>query len=226
MIRPSAVGERAALERERVRVHLVDRQHLGRDALGVLGLDDAVELPVRVADDAAERIGVVTVDRDHGGRGPGPAVKVDQARDQLGGDERVIAVHDHDGLRVADQVERRPHRAAGSVGLRLDDGLGALREGVREVAVGRGDHADAPRAGLARGEHRPGDHRSTADRVQHLRHRRAHPGALAGGHDQHGGTAHLRNRRAVDATRAPKGRHDHECVFDRAILRSIALSLR
>ena len=92
----------------------------GGDALGVLGLDDALELPVRVADDAAERLGVVTVDRDHGGGGPGPAVSVDQARDQLGGDQRVIAVHDHDRLRVADEVERRPHRAAGSVGLRLD----------------------------------------------------------------------------------------------------------
>ena len=72
-------GEGAPVEREHVRVHLVDRQHLGRNALGVLGLDDALELAVRVADDAAERLGVVAVERDDGGRGAGPAVEVDQA---------------------------------------------------------------------------------------------------------------------------------------------------
>ena len=52
----------------------------GGDALGVLGLDDALELAVRVADDAAQRLGVVAVERDDGGRGAGPAVEVDQVR--------------------------------------------------------------------------------------------------------------------------------------------------
>ena len=119
----------------------------------------------------------------------------------------MIAVHDDHGVGVAHHVERRPHRAAGSIGLRLHDGLGALREGPGEVAVGRDDHADAPGAGLLRGENRPGDHRPAADRVQDLGHRRAHPRALAGGHDQDGGPAHLRNRRAARATRrAPRRR--------------------
>ena len=39
-----AVGEGAPIEREHVRVHLVESQYLGRDVPGVLGLDDALEL--------------------------------------------------------------------------------------------------------------------------------------------------------------------------------------
>ena len=46
----------------------------------MLGLDDALELAVRVADDPAERLGVVAVERDDGGRGARPAVEVDQLR--------------------------------------------------------------------------------------------------------------------------------------------------
>ena len=64
-----------------------------------------------------------------------------------------------------------------------------------------------PAPASLRGEHRPGDHRPAADRVQDLGQRRAHPRALAGGHDQDGGPAHLRNRRAARATRrAPRRR--------------------
>ena len=58
-----------------------------------------------------------------------------------------------------------------------------------EVAVGRDDHGDPLGARLARGEHRPGDHRPAADRVQDLGQRRAHPRALARGHDQDGQAA-------------------------------------
>ena len=47
-------GQGGTFESERVRVHLVDRQDLRRDAIGVLRLDDAVEVAGGIADDTTE----------------------------------------------------------------------------------------------------------------------------------------------------------------------------
>ena len=74
-------------------------------------------LAVGVADDAAVAAGssssvVITV-----AAGAGVAVGVDQARDDLGGDQRVVAGEDEDRLAVADHLERGAQRAAGAVGL-------------------------------------------------------------------------------------------------------------
>ena len=168
---------------------------VGVDARRVLGLDDALDVAVGVADDAAVGAGVVELDGHHGRAGVGGAVRLEQRGDDLGVDQRVVAGEDDDGVGVADDVVRGAHGAAGAVGLGLDDGLGALGQARGEVAVGRDDHDDALGAGLARGEHRPGDHRPPADGMQHLRQRRVHPRALARGHDQDGGPAHVANRR-------------------------------
>ena len=180
------LDQRLGVEGVGAGVDLADREHLGRDLVGVLGLDDPLDVAVGVADDAPVGAGVVELDGHHGRAGAGGAVGLEQRGDDLGGDQRVVAGEDDDGLGVADDVVGGAHRAAGAVGLGLDDGLGALGQARGEVAVGRDDHGDALGAGLARGEHRPGDHRPPADGVQDLGQRGAHPRALARGHDQDG----------------------------------------
>ena len=87
-------------------------------------------------------------------------------------------------------AQRGADRAAGPVGLGLDDGLGPLGEAGGDVVAGRDDHRDPARAGLARGEDRPGDHRPPADGMQHLRQARAHARARAGRHDEDQRGAH------------------------------------
>ena len=172
-----------------------DREHLGLDLVRVLGLDDPLDVAVGVADDAPVGRRVVELDRHHGRAGAGGVVGLEQLGDDLGVDQRVVAGEDDDGLGVADDVVRGADGAAGAVGLGLDHGLGALGQAGREVAVGRDDHRHPLGAGLARGEHGPGDHRPAADRVQDLGQRGAHARALARGHDQDGRPAHARNRR-------------------------------
>ena len=164
----------------------------GVDAGRVLGLDDPLDVAGVVADDAPVGAGVVELDGHHRRARLRRAVGLEQGGDDLGVDQRVIAGEDDDGVGVADDVVRRADRAAGAVGLGLDDGLGALGQARGEVAVGRDDDDDALGARLARGEHRPGDHRPPADGMQHLRQRGVHPRALARGHDQDGGPAHAR----------------------------------
>ena len=169
-----------------------------RDAVGVLGLDDPLDVAVGVADDRGRRR------RGRRARPSSPSPR----RRRRGGSragrrsisaetsgwspERTTTVSES-----RDQVERGAHGAAGAVGLRLDRRSRCRRAGPAERSrSGETITRDPPGAGLARGEHRPGDHRPPADRVQDLRQRGAHARALAGGHDQDGGPAHPRNRSA------------------------------
>ena len=135
----------------------------------VLGLDDPLDVAGVVADDAAVGAGVVELDGHHGRTRLGGAVGLEQGGDDLGVDQRVVAGEDDDGVGVADDVVGGADRAAGAVGLGLDDGLGALGQAGGDVAVGRDDDDDTVRASLARGEHRPGDHRPPADGMENLR---------------------------------------------------------
>ena len=124
-------------------VDLADREDLGGDLLGVLGLDDLGDVAGVVADDASVRVRVVELDRHHGGPGAGGAMGLEQRRDDLAGDQRVVAGEHDDRVRVADDVVRRPNGAAGAVGLGLDHGLGALGQAGRR---GRGRARRSPRS--------------------------------------------------------------------------------
>ena len=121
-------------------------------------------------------------------------------------------------LRIGDRLRLRKEHPCGSrdwavvrlgadIGLVCDgcshrilmDRLDVFGQRARDVAIGRGDHGDPTRSHLSRGEDRPRDQRPSADRMQHLRDRRTHPGSLAGGHDQDGRRAHETDRIGGDA---------------------------
>jgi hypothetical protein len=111
-------------------------------------------------------------------------MRLDQAGDRVGAEQRRVAREDDHGRAAGDHLGGGAQGAAGAVGLRLDDGLGPVGKAGGEVVPGRDDHAHAPRPRLARGEDRPRDHRPAAYRVEDLGQGRAHPCALARGHDQ------------------------------------------
>jgi hypothetical protein len=177
------VGERLGVECVGARVDLPDRELLRGRVAGCLGLDDPLDVALRAPDNPPIGARIVHLSRHHGRGGAGIAVRGDQLADDPGGDQRVIAGEDEDGVGVAHHVAGRPQGAAGAIGFGLDDRLNAVGEGGGEVAIGRDDHADPGGARLPGGGDRPGDHRPSADLVQDLRHGRAHAGALACGHD-------------------------------------------
>ena len=196
------LGERLRGERVDADVDLPDRELLRRRVAVGLRLGDPLDVTVVVADDAAVGAGVLELGgHDRGGRAGG-LVGLDQPRDDLRRDEGNVAGEDDDGLSLLDHGQRRQQGPAGAVRLGLDDGLGPLRQRRREVAIRRDDHRDAAGAGLAGGEHGPGDQRPPAERVQDLGQRGAHARPLAGGHDEDGwGGRHGRIVRASHALR-------------------------
>ena len=159
-------------------------EDLRRDALGVLGLGDALDASVRVADDAPVLAGIVELDRHDGRLGVFGAVRFEEGRDCLGAQERVVAREDDDLLRGLDRLERRDHRAAGAVCLGLNDGFGSFGQACAQVVLGTDDREHTSCTGLTRGVNRPGDHRPPRDCVENLRNRGAHARSLARGHDQ------------------------------------------
>ena len=90
----------------------------------------------------------------------------------------------------ADVIGGGAHRVARAVGLLLDRHLDAVGQRLRERALRAVDDDDPAGAGLAGRGDRPLDDRPPAERMQHLREVRPHPGPLAGGEDQHGGSGH------------------------------------
>ncbi len=204
------VGERRGLEGVGAGVDLADREHLGVDAGRVLGLDDPLDVAVGVADDAPVGAGVVELDGHHrrARRRRSRCVASSSATisPEISGwsPERTTTVSESRTRSWAARIAPPVPSASGWTTVSVPSG----RPGD-EVAVGRDDHRHAVGARLARGEHRPGDHRPPADRVQHLRQRGAHPGSLARGHDQDGRAAsrgplrcaaHARNRRRLGAS--------------------------
>ena len=70
-----------------------------------------------------------------------------QPGDRLGGDQRHVAGEHQHGLGFLDQRQRRPHGAAGAVGLGLDDGLDLVGQPRDDVWLRRDDrHDHRPRA--------------------------------------------------------------------------------
>jgi hypothetical protein len=203
--RVERLDERGGGEDVGADVDLLDRQDVRIDLVGLLGLDDRLDVTLLVADDASVGAGVVELDGHHRRPRVGVPMGRDQPLDDLGADQWMVAgEHDH-GLGVADQVVRGAHSASGAVGFGLDHRLGALGQAGGQVSVGRDDHGHTPGPGLARGQHGPSDHRTAGHVVQDLGQRGAHARSLARGHDQDGGAAagpvrsaaHPRNRRAI-----------------------------
>ena len=180
------VGERPRLEGIAARVHLPDRELLGRGVSGLLGLDDSLHPAVAVADDPPVAAGIVHLDRHHRRPGAGLAVLADQPGDRLRGDQWVVAGEDEHGLAAPDHLQRGAQRATGAVSLGLDDGLGPVRKRRREVAVRRDDHRHPLRAGPLCGKDGPGDHRSPTDGVKDLGERGPHPRPLPRSHHECG----------------------------------------
>ncbi len=182
--------QRRGVEGEGAGADLAQGEDLGRHLVGMLGLDDSVDVAVVAADHAAVGAGVVELNRHHRRRRARRAVGGKQLIEHRPGDQGVVAGHDDHGVGVGDQLRGGADRPAGAVGLRLDHGLNAIRKQALQIAVGRDDHGDPVGAGLAGGGNRPGDHRPPAYGVHHLRERGAHPGPLARRHDQDGGAGH------------------------------------
>ena len=180
----------AARERVDAGVDLADRLLLGRRVAGRLGLHHPLDAALRVAHDAPVAARVLELHRRHRGRRAALLVGARERGDRLGGDQRHVAVeHEHGGVGV-DLVRRRADGVAGAVGLLLDRHLDVLGQRLGERALRPVDDHDPAGARLAGRGDRPLDHRAPAQRMQHLRHRRAHPGPLARGEDQDGGSGH------------------------------------
>ena len=180
----------AARERVDAGVDLADRLLLGRRVAGRLGLHHPLDAALRVAHDAPVAARVLELHRRHRGRRAALLVGARERGDRVGGDQRDVAVeHEHGGAGV-DLVGRRADGVAGAVRLLLDRHLDVLGQRVGQRALRPVDDHDPAGARLAGRGDRPLDHRAPAQRMQHLRYRRAHPGPLARGEDQDGGSGH------------------------------------
>ena len=94
-------------------VALVDRRLIGR---GVLLLDDALDLPVGIADDAAVAGGVVQLHGEHHHGGVVLVAHLCQAGDGLGLDERAVAGEHRQGtVEAGESVGAGEHRARRAV---------------------------------------------------------------------------------------------------------------
>src|SRR5918992_1469867 len=175
--------QRARLEDIGAEVHLADGELGRRDALGVLGLDDALDGAVLAPDDppVPGRVELIGCE-DRRGRSL-RLVFGEQLGDVRRRDERMVPGEDHHRP-VDDGRPRGEHGRAGPLALVLLGNLDPLRESLRHP-VARPDNAHDPgRARPARGIDHPLDHGLTADGMKHLRSARPHPRPLAGGHDE------------------------------------------
>ena len=179
--------QRVGVEGVGAEVDLADRKVLGVDRVGVLRLDDALDVVVLVADDAAVGGRVEQVGCESVAAAAPLLVRRDEAADRVGGDERMVAGEDHEGLPGVDVLARREHRGAGALAGRLGRGDYAVRQRVLDTLAGPDDGDDALGAGVLRSGDGPMEHRPPADRVQNLRSLRPHPSSMAGRHDEHGG---------------------------------------
>ncbi len=169
------------------RVDLVDGEFVG---VGVGLLDDAVDPPLGVAHDPAVAGGIVDPGGEQRRGGVGAAVLGGQLREGLGPQQGRVAHHDDQVVLEVEVVGEGAERDAGGVAgaalaLLLDeldrDVAGELLlQGLGHVLRGMTDHHhDAfERQQLQRVEHVQ-QHRTAAERVQHLGGGGAHAGALA-----------------------------------------------
>jgi hypothetical protein len=163
---------------------------LVRRVPGALCLDNALDIAVSVAHDAPVAARVVELGGHDGRGGTRGSVGLEQAGDHLGGHERVVAGEDDDGAGAVDHARRGADRAAGPVGLALDDRLDSVGQRGGEVVLGGADHGYPSCARVAGGGDGPREHGAPAHGVQDLGQLGPHPRALARGHDENGRRAH------------------------------------
>ena len=159
------------------RVALAERELLRRR---VDRLDDRLDGAVGGPNDPAVGANVRGLEREHGrGRLLAP-VGLDELLQQLGGQERRVAGEDEEALRPAsDGLAGRADGVAGSERALLHRDLHVAE---RVAALRRGDDDERRRAERSRRLEHPVDHAPAEDRVQVLRHGRAHARAEPTGH--------------------------------------------
>ena len=101
----------------------------------------------------------------------------------------MVAREDGDGAGAVDHPARGEDRGARPLPVGLLGHLEAAVEALRNALARASNADDAVRAGLLGGGGHPQHHRPAANRMQHLRKRGAHPGPMAGRHDQDGQVA-------------------------------------
>ena len=183
--------QRTAVERVDAGVDLADLHLRGRRVAGAaLGLGHPLHRAVAAPDDPAVRARLVELHRGHRRCRAGRLVGLDELADRLGGEQRDVAVDHHHRVGRADQRGSGRDGVAGPLRLLLDRDLDAVGQVLLEPALGVVDHDHARGPGLARGRHGPRDDWTAAERMQDLRHGRAHAGSLARGEDHDGGFRH------------------------------------
>ena len=149
----------------------------------VIPLHDLPEGAVGIADDPAV-IPAGVVDCGDGGLGAGPAMLLDHCPNAVRGQQRRVAVdHQHVPLLEllgGDLLDGVP--AAQRLAL-VDDLSSAVEVSGHLGVVGADDGLDVGGAGPGHGVDHPVDHGPAADRMEHLRGARPHPGAVTGGED-------------------------------------------
>ncbi len=168
-------------ERVDRRVDLVDLELFGRR---IRALDDTNDRPAGVSHDAAVEARIRRLRGEDRCRGLLETVRVEQCVEQLGGEQRRVAgEHEHIPRAAGERCPRRACGVTGSERLCLDgDGDGRLLELI--AARRRGDDDNGLRARRDRAVDHPVDEPPPEDRVEVLRHGRAHASAEASGHDQ------------------------------------------
>jgi hypothetical protein len=167
----------------------------------VLRLEDALDGAVRAAHDAAIAGGGEPVGGEKRGERAALGVLVKEAAELIGGDERLVAGQDDDGALSPNRLAGGEHGRAGALPLDLLGDLDTVRKPLGN-AITRPDDRDHPvGTGLPGGIDNPLHQWLARHPVKHLRSIRAHPSALAGGHDED------REWRGHERSRVPR----HEC---------------
>ena len=222
------VEEGLRIEDVGAEVDLPDRQLLRREAVGVLGLVDAVDGAVRVAHDPPVARRVELVRGEQGGEGVLPLVLLQEPLELVGGDQRVVGGQDHDRApRRQHRIARGEHRGPGALALTLLGDLDPVRKPLLDPVPRPDDRNDPLRTGRPRRIGNPLDKRLTGHAMKHLRSVRKHPSALAGGHDEdrkrrgHGGMrVSTAGRQAASASRSYQRTHLRTALSLHAVLPS------
>ena len=201
------VEQGASVETVEAGVALVDRRLLGR---GVLLLDDALDLAVGIADDAAVAGGVVQLHGEHHHGGVVLIAHLRQAGDSLGLDERAVAREHRQGtIEAGESVGAGEHRARRAVLHFLHHYLRVALDQRDDLLAGMADHRrHLGDAGGVGGVDHPAHERLAQNLVCHLGLFGLHAGARARSQND-SGSFHailLGRKRGRGETRRPRAR--------------------
>ncbi|GAB4334936.1 MAG: hypothetical protein Kow0010_22210 [Dehalococcoidia bacterium] len=152
---------------------------------------------VAVARDPAKAAGVVerAAGECHGGR----AASIEDRLEQAGGSQRLVPVHDKDGVATTERVPAAGDSIRRAQEVRLvDEGEVGSGKGMPDaVALVADDDGDRGWPKATRGIDDVNDHRGAADRVEDLGERGLHARAPAGGQHGHARPGPLISHRAA-----------------------------